>query len=174
MNTDRTANLLGALALALTDRMTEEAEIRAEHGAAAPAALVSVGIDPGLSVGALAQTVGLTHSSTVRLVDRLARDGLMERRDGPDGRSIELHLTRQGTARRRAILKGRHQVLSEALAALPTDDQAALTPLMETLLDAITRDRQQANHICRLCDEDVCPEATCPVECAARRAETAS
>ena len=174
MSIDRTANLLGALALALTDRMTEETETRAEHGAAAPAALVSVGADPGLSVGGLAQTVGLTHSATVRLVDRLARDGLVERRGGMDGRSVGLHLTRRGNARRRALLKGRHQILSEALAALTVEDQAALTPLIEALLDAMTRDRQQADHICRLCDEDVCPEATCPVEGAARRVEAAS
>lgn len=173
MSIDRTANLLGALALALTDRMTEEAEIRAEHGAAAPAALVSVGVDPGLSVGALAHTIGLTHSATVRLVDRLSGDGVMERRDGPDGRSVGLHLTRRGSARRRAILNGRNQILSEALAALPVDDQAALTPLIETLLGAMAQNRQQADHICRLCDEDVCPEATCPVEGAARRVETA-
>ena len=174
MNVDRTANLLGALALALTDRMTEETETRAEHGAAAPAALVSVGIDPGLSVQALARTVGLTHSATVRLVDRLARDGLVERRDGIDGRSVGLHLTRWGAARRSTILNGRHQVLSETLAALPTSDQSVLTVLLETLLGAMTQDRQQADHICRLCDEDVCPEATCPVECAARRARAAS
>ena len=173
MSIDRTANLLGALALALTDRMTEETETRAEHGAAAPAALVSVGADPGLSVGTLAQTVGLTHSATVRLVDRLARDGLVERRGGMDGRSVGLHLTRRGAARRRAVLKGRHQVLSEALAALPAGDQAALTPLIEALLGAMTRDRQQADHICRLCDEDVCPEKICPVECAARHAGAA-
>ena len=118
MSIDRTVNLLGALALALTDRMIEETEARAEHGAAAPAALVSVGADPGLSVGALAQTVELTHSATVRLVDRLARDGLVERRGGIDGRSVGLHLTRRGSARRRALLKGRYQILSEALAAL--------------------------------------------------------
>ena len=174
MTIDRTANLLGALALALTDRMTEEIQTRAMHGAAAPAAVVSIGVDPGLSVGALAQTVGLTHSATVRLVDRLARDGLVERRGGMDGRSVGLRLTRRGAARRRAILKGRHQILSEALAVLPTGDQAALTPLIEALLGAMTQDRQQADHICRLCDEDVCPEATCPVEGAARRTETAS
>ena len=174
MDVDRTTNLLGALALALTDRMTEEAEMRAEHSAAAPAALVSVGIDPGVSVGALAQTIGLTHSATVRLIDRLANDGLMERRDGPDGRSVGLHLTRRGTVRRRAILKGRHQVLSEVLEALPASDQSVLTTLIETLLGAMTLDRPQANHICRLCDEDTCPGATCPVECAARSAEATS
>ncbi|MGP1397598.1 MAG: MarR family winged helix-turn-helix transcriptional regulator [Inquilinaceae bacterium] len=174
MNDERTANLLGALALALTDRMTEEAETRAEHGAAAPAALVSVGADPGLSVGALAQVIGITHSATVRLVDRLAGDGLMERRAGVDGRSVGLRLTRRGAARRRAILSSRRQVLSEALAALPEDGHAVLTPLIETLLAAMTKDRRQADHICRLCDEDVCPEATCPVECAALRAGAAS
>ena len=174
MTIDRTANLLGALALVLTDRMTEETQTRAMHGAAAPAVVVSIGADPGLSVGALAQTVGLTHSATVRLVDRLARDELVERRGGTDGRSVGLHLTRRGIARRRAILKGRNQILSEALAALPVNDQAALTPLIEALLGAITQDRQQADHICRLCDEDICPEATCPVESAAQRVEAVS
>lgn len=174
MSIDRTANLLGALALALTDRMTEETETRAMHGAAAPAALVSVGVDPGLSVGTLAQTVGLTHSATVRLVDRLVRNGLVERRGGIDGRSVGLHLTRRGGARRRAILDGRNEVLSEALASLPAGDQAALVPLIEALLGAMTQNRQQADHICRLCNEDICPEETCPVEGAARRAEAAS
>lgn len=174
MSIDRTANLLGALALALTDRMTEEVETRAEHGAAAPAALVSAGIDPGLSVGALAHTIGLTHSATVRLIDRLERDGLVARRAGLDGRSVGLHLTRRGAARRRTILKGRNQVLSDALAALPADDQIALTSLIETLLGAMTRHRQQADYICRLCDEGVCPQTTCPVECAVRRTEAAS
>jgi DNA-binding MarR family transcriptional regulator len=174
MDNERTANLLGALALALSDRMTEEAETRAEHGAAAPAALVSVGADPGLSVGALAQIIGITHSATVRLVDRLAGDGLMERCAGVDGRSVGLRLTRRGAARRRAILNGRQQVLSQALATLPEDGRAALTPLIETLLGAMTADRRQADHICRLCDEDVCPEAICPVECAALRVEAAS
>ena len=174
MSDDRTANLLGALALALTDRMTEEAETRAEHGAAAPAALVSIGVDPGLSVGALAQVVGLTHSATVRLIDRLVSHGLTERRARADGRSVGLHLTPRGATRRRAILKGRGRILSEALASLPVDDRSTLTPLVETLLGAMTSDRRLADHICRLCDEDVCPEAHCPVECAARRAEARS
>ena len=171
MSIDRTANLLGALALALTDQITEEVETRAEYGAAAPAALVSIGIDPSLSVGALAQVIGLTHSATVRLIDRLAGNGLVERRAGADGRSVGLYLTRRGAARRRAILNGRSHVLTEALASLSVDDQATLTPLIETLLGAITCSRQQANHTCRLCDEDVCPEADCPVECAALHAE---
>lgn len=175
MTQDRTANLLGALALALTDRMTEEAETRAEHGAAAPAALVSIGVDPGLSVTALARTVGLTHSAAVRLIDRLVEDGLAERRAAAgaraDGRAVGVCLTRRGAVRRQAILSGRGKVLSDVLAILPAKDQGALTALIETLLGAIPQGREQADHICRLCDESICPAAICPVECAARRAE---
>ena len=171
MNEERTANLLGALALALTDRITSEAETRAQHGAAAPAALVSIGADPGLSIGSLATVINLTHSATVRLVDRLAVNQLVERRAGADERSVGLHLTRRGGARRRLILKGREQVLSGALAVVSEEDRAALTLIVERLLEALTQDRENADHICRMCDEDVCPEAACPVEFAVKRIE---
>ena len=166
MNDDRTANLLGALALGLTDALVHETEIRAEHGAAAPAALVSVGISPGESIDGLANTLDLSHSATVRLVDRLAADGLVERRGGADRRTTALHLTRRGQARRRAILRGRRRVLAEALDPLSADERTALSGLTERLLGALTRDRRHADHICRLCDERVCPGDTCPVECA--------
>ena len=166
MTEDRTANLLGALALALTDSLNHEVEARADHGAAAPAALVSIGIAPGQSIDALARTLGLSHSATVRLVGRLVADGLVDRRDGPDGRTSALHLTRRGRTRRRAILDGRRTVLMDALDALSADERAALTGLMEKLLGTLTRDRQHADHICRLCDEHACPGQACPVECA--------
>ena len=56
----------------------------------------------------------------------------------------------------------------------PDNTASALTFPVETLPGPITGDRQQADYICRLCDEDACPEAICPVECAARRAEAAA
>ena len=166
MDDDRTANLLGALALGLADALIHETEMRAQHGAAAPAALVTVGFTPDRSIDTLARTLDLSHSATGRLVDRLAKDGLVERRAGEDGRVSSLRLTRQGQARRRAILRGRRQVLAEALGALSDEEQGALTSLMERLLGALTQGRRHADHICRLCDEDVCPGETCPVECA--------
>ena len=102
----------------------------------------------------------------MRLVDRLATDGLVSRRSLPDGRAVGLHLTRAGATRRRAILEGRRQVLGEALAPLSAKQQNSLTALMESLLGRITSGRQSADHICRLCDEDACPQESCPVECA--------
>ncbi|WP_421709282.1 MarR family winged helix-turn-helix transcriptional regulator [Algihabitans sp.] len=168
MNDLRTANLLGALALALNDRLTDVTSARAERGAAAPAALVTVSFYPGESIDALAQTLGLSHSATVRLADRLAEDGLLERRGGADGRTSALYLTRKGRARASAILKDRADSLVEALKPLSVEESAHLTSLLEKMLGALTQDRQQADHICRLCDEDVCPGEDCPVECAVK------
>lgn len=168
MNDDRTANLLGALALALTDDLKDETEARAEHGAAAPAALVTIGFYPGESIEMLSRILGLSHSAVVRLVDRLATYDLVERRGGTDGRTSALHLTRRGKARMRLILRGRRHVLTTALSALSSDEQALFAGLLEKLLGALTRDRRHADHICRLCDERVCPGGRCPVECAVR------
>lgn len=161
---DRTANLLGALALTLVDALRVETDARAAHGAAAPAALVAIGIDPGQSIDALATTLCLSHSATVRLVERLERDGLVRRGAAADGRVAALHLTRRGAARRRAVLDGRHRVLARALRVLSPDESAQFAVLAERILGAWTRDRRHADHICRLCDEARCPGETCPVE----------
>lgn len=166
MNENRTANLIGALVLALADALKAETDARAEHSAAAPAALVTIGFYPGESIDRLSQTLGLSHSATVRLVDRLAADALVDRRGGVNGRTSALHLTRRGKVRMHSILDGRRRVLTEALSPLSADERALLTGLMEKLLGALTRDRKHADHICRLCDERVCPGETCPVECA--------
>ena len=169
MNNHRTANLLGALVLALADNLKTETDARAEHGSAAPAALVTIGFYPGESIDSLAKTLNLSHSATVRLVNRLAANGLLERRGGANGRTSALHLTRRGKTRKRSILDGRRRVLTDALRPLSAEERDLLTGLMEKLLGALTRDRQHADHICRLCDERVCPGETCPVESAASK-----
>ena len=42
-----------------------------------------------------------------------------------------------------------------------------LGQLVSTLLTGLTQSREQADHICRFCDEDACPARRCPVECKA-------
>src|ERR671917_444259 len=92
----RTANLLGALGVALADAQT--AELAASSGLAPTdaAALNAVGVAPGCSIGAVRVALGITHPGTVRTVDRLAAAGLVERRAGVDGRTVSLHLTPAG------------------------------------------------------------------------------
>lgn len=159
----RTTNLLGALVTALNDELAAATADAADHGAAFPAALVSVHWSPGLSIEELRRVLGLSHSGTVRLLDRLEREGAVERRAGRDGRSVAVYLTPQGRRQVRSVLDRRRQVLVKALSGLSGAEQVQLVRLTEKLLGTMTRDQEHCDHICRLCDEAVCPDTTCPV-----------
>src|SRR5260221_847217 len=110
MSASRTSNLLGALAVALTDALTAVTERGARHGAAGPAALVTIADEPRISIERLRQVLQLSHSGAVRLVDRLAVDGLVERQSGRDQRSVSLLLTTAGREAAAAVLAERHSV----------------------------------------------------------------
>jgi DNA-binding MarR family transcriptional regulator len=167
MSSARTANLLGALVTALHDELEASTVEAAEHGAAFPAALASMLGEPGMSIEGLRRILGLSHSGTVRLLDCLEADGAVERKAGADGRTAALHLTAAGRRQARAVLDARRSALAPALALLSAAEQAQLSRLTEKLLAGLTRDRRHSDHICRLCDLAVCPDATCPVDCAA-------
>jgi DNA-binding MarR family transcriptional regulator len=164
----RTVNVLGALVVTLHDELAAASEAAAEHGAAYPAALATMLGEPGLTIEQLRHILGLSHSGTVRLLDALEGEGSVERRAGRDARSVALQLTPQGRRQARAVLDARRKALDPALAALTPAERAQLLQLSEKLLGALTRDWAHSDHICRLCDLAVCPEATCPVACAVR------
>lgn len=164
MDDDRTLNLLGALALSIVDAMHSVVEVNAGYGGEAPAALVSLGADPGLSINALRQILNLSHPGTVRLIDRLASQGLVERRAGSDGRTLALFLTEAGHERRQHILTERRNQLQLAIGTLNQSDRKQLTKLLEKMLSAMTDSELRYFTICRLCEEEVCPLEHCPVE----------
>src|SRR6266404_9572070 len=78
------ANLLGALSLAVMDRIEQGARDIIGHAGETPAALIVIGYGP-ITNDKLRRILGLSHSGTVRLVDRLVSDRLVERRPGKDG-----------------------------------------------------------------------------------------
>src|SRR5437764_6850861 len=80
----RQANMLGALALAVTDGLHERLVAADERGLSATAALIHLRLRPGENIDFLARVLDISHPATVRLVDRLEADGLVERRPGPD------------------------------------------------------------------------------------------
>lgn len=164
MDDERTSNLLGALALGVVDAFHAGVEANAGYGGETPAALVTLGVEPGLSINQLRQILNLSHPGTVRLVDRLEKEGLVERRSGADGRTLALFLSDAGHERRRAILRERRQQLQLALNGLTSDEREQLTTLLEKMLSAMTTSQLRAFALCRLCDEDVCPGDRCPVE----------
>jgi DNA-binding MarR family transcriptional regulator len=161
----RLANLLGVAALSATDRLRESVESELAHGGSAPGALVHIQAWPGESIEALRCVLGISQPATVRVVDRLAEDGLVERRPGPDRRSLALHLTPAGERAAHDLLRRRARALEELLGALSGADQAALEPLLEQLVATLAEDRPGALRTCRLCDRDACKSLRgCPLD----------
>jgi MarR family transcriptional regulator, negative regulator of the multidrug operon emrRAB len=153
---DRLANLLGATALVAADRM---------RVATRSAALVHLQAWPGGSIEALRHVLNLSQPAAVRVVDRLAHDGLIERRAGKDARTLSLHLTAQGDAEATAVLERRGQALRAMLAPLDDDERARLEPLLERLVSSLAHDRAGALTTCRLCDRGACTSGPgCPLE----------
>src|ERR671935_835256 len=92
----RQANLLGAFALAVVDRLHEELTAAGERGLSATAALIHLRLRPGRNIDFLARLLRISHPATVRIVDRLEDDGLIERRPGLAPRERALVLTKAG------------------------------------------------------------------------------
>lgn len=160
--TNRIANLLGAAVLGLQDKLQQTVEQRTGRTGEAPAALCVLGHQPGLSNNALSRLLNLTHTGTVRLIDGLVRDGLVERRQSKtDKRVISLHHTTAGETLRRQILKDREKVFASLVSQLSAKEQSSLTNLLEKLLVTVSTDNTHKLRICRLCDGDACTE--CPI-----------
>jgi MarR family transcriptional regulator, negative regulator of the multidrug operon emrRAB len=166
MDLVRPANLLGALAVAVGDRVDETTSGSAGHGASVPAALVTLHNSPGISVGELARVLGLSHAGTVRLVDRLAADSFVARHRGLDGREVSLRLEPAGKRSARSVLAARAGVLERALSTLDPGDVIVFERVASVLLASLSPNVDIADHTCRLCDDRACPASTCPVEVA--------
>jgi DNA-binding MarR family transcriptional regulator len=161
---DRTANLLGALGLAVADRIGEAARQTLNHAGETPAALVVIGYGLGPSNDQLRRILGLSHPGTVRLVDRLVADKLVERREGRDRRAIALHLTPQGHALREALLNERLAMIRPVLAPLSPDEQDTLAVLLHKLLAALPTSDLERCTLCRMCDNRVCSDCPIPAD----------
>ncbi len=159
--TDRTSNLLGVVGLAVADRIEDTTREILKHAGETPAALVVIGYDLGPSNDELRRILGLSHSGTVRLVDRLVADGLVERREGSDGRAVALYVSKRGRTLREKILKGRLTAISPLLAPLTRVEQETLAGLLHKMLSAMETTDMERRTLCRLCDNRVC--SNCPI-----------
>lgn len=165
----RTANLLGATSLALTDLLLAGATGAVRTSASGASALVVLAAGPGLSVTELGRRIGLSQPAAARMVDTLQADGLVQRRSGP-GRAVTLTLTPAGRKAARHVLTARGDPLVEAVTALDEGEQQQLSRLLAKLLERLYQDIGSAELICRLCDRDSCTAGTtCPVGAAERK-----
>ena len=161
---DRTSNLLGVVGLAIADRIEASARDTLSHVGETPAAVVVIGYGLGPSNDQLRRILRLSHPGTVRLVDRLVADGLVERRKGRDKRAIALHLTDTGHRLREDLLTGRIAAIRPLLAPLTGAEQDTLAALLHKMIAALpTTDLERCN-LCRLCDDRVCTDCPIPAD----------
>ena len=155
------ANLLGALSLAVMDRIELGAREVVGRGGETPAALIVIGYGQGMTNDKLRRILGLSHSGTVRLVDRPVSDHLVERRPGRDGREVALHLTAKGAAARKDLMVSRISTVASLLEVLSPGEANRLGTLIRELLARQDTSEMDRFTICRMCDDKVC--ANCPL-----------
>lgn len=164
--TDRAfaANVLGTLALTVSDRVGIGTTRAAGYGANAPAALVMLLWYPDRPITHLADRLGISHPGAVQLSERLELAGLVERPRGEDGRTRLLFLTGEGERVARSVLAERRAVLDRALSAVGDDALPGLVDAVCAMLEALADTLLTSEYMCRLCDEHSCPDDRCPVE----------
>jgi|SRR5882724_3580989 len=161
MDAANLANVLGAFAMFIADE--QNSAIRAAgHDQSSTLALIHLVKYPGATIDALRDPLSLTHSGCVRLVDRLAEIGLVERRAAADGRAVALHLTRSGREAVATAQRARSEALARALRVLTPHERQVLGKTMHKLLAGEVATTSTALRTCRLCDYDAC--ADCPCE----------
>jgi DNA-binding MarR family transcriptional regulator len=163
------ATRLSALALAVADvqrRHTPTELVRSPHDAALLNSIVQT---PGLMTEELTEILGLTHSGTVRAIDRLVGGGFAERRThARDRRAVGLHPTDAGTNLVREMQHGIHAALCAMLDGLEDGQRDAVASAVDLLVSGLVCDRRTSDRICRMCDEQICRPETCPAEQFAR------
>jgi len=158
-------NLLGAVALKTHDALTADFEALGLPTATDAAALILLLQSDGAFIGALADVLHLSHSSTVRVADRLEKRQLLNRlRQNEDARGVRLHLTKKGRALAKAALQARERTLRSLLTALPAEELRQFGESLTKVLVKATTGRTDADRLCRWCDETVCTRDSCPVE----------
>ena len=118
------------------------------------------------SLGRAARLLRVSQPASVKIADRLAADGLVERRIGADRRVRTLSLTAKGRRAAGEIVSRRGAALDELLFVLGPAERERLEPLLEKLVAALADDRPGALTVCRLCDRTACygDAAPCPLD----------
>lgn len=170
-------NVIGAFAVAAADQLHDSAASCAPTSGASASALIALTqIREGRTIAALAGSLRVSHSRTVRIADDLEARGLVKRVPADfDGRAVHLRLTRKGLATAETMQHARLRLLEETVAVLTSDEVSELARITAKVLMATTTGRRHAQAICRLCDAEVCgfERGECPVTIGADVAEAA-
>ncbi len=160
--TSKIANLLGAVAGLVNNRLEEELRVHPNANSTASAALNVIGMFGVCSIGQLAKGLCLSHSATVRLTEKMELSGWVSRLAGEDKRVVNLELTEPGKKHLRDVLDTRLGTLKPIVSKLSATHQKQLEKILSLLIEDSVNSEMDAVSVCRLCDDKVCPEDDCP------------
>lgn len=160
------ANVLGALALVITDEVHRLVTVAGERPSVTDASALSALEEflDGATLDRLHEVLGVTPSGAVRLIDRLAEAELVSREAGLDKRSLAIRLTEDGHRRAYAVRAARSAYLTTLTESLSADEVATLRDLLGRLMASVVGIKDGGAWTCRLCDLVACrrPQGECP------------
>ncbi len=159
----RTANMLAAFASDVTERVGTILKNHPNETDSATSALNILGFWEGITNAKLAKALKLSHTATVRLVDKLEAQGFVEARDGEDKRATHLYITEAGRQAVQPALVARCAAVEGYLSALTPAEAVQFAGLLEKLMRPLGKDLYGVSHFCRLCEFTACPGDTCPM-----------
>jgi len=164
-NSGRAANILGALSVLILDRVQARWQEELDLSPMAVAALLQVEWEPGCAIEVVARSIGLSHSATVRIIDKLVeRDLLSKDRARQDARVQSVKLTKAGKRMTQQLHAMRNQVTDDLLSLIPSQQVAALQEAVGAILHKAIDTRIEGDVTCRLCDVSRCGLETCPIQ----------
>ena len=157
-------NAIGAFARALSDKIDAALMKVTGRSAAACYAINQIGSEPGSSITALSRMLGIEHSSTVRLLDHLERDQLIQRVcDKRDRRGKRIYLSSKGESMLTDMINARRCVIQPMTGLLDESELATFLALVEKVMPSVVFGGEDQHYVCRLCELESCPQELCPV-----------
>ncbi len=102
--------------------------------------LISESKDRSLTMGELCDRLYLASSTVTDLVDRMEKNGLVEReKDSRDRRVIRLKVKERGHQVLAEVMKARKRYLAEVLLNIPEEDRKHLVQSLRVLFEVIDR-----------------------------------
>lgn len=159
------ANWLGTLAVLIQDRVEARWQAELDLSPMSAAALVQVEQEAGCAIDLVATRIGLSHSATVRLIDKLVeRDLVAKDRARDDQRAQSLKLTKSGKKLAGQLHQIRNQVTDELLGLVSPAEGQALGKAVAAILHRAVKTKQEGDTVCRVCDEGRCRPEICPIQ----------
>jgi len=149
-------NQIAAFARGLTLHIEKALQASFNRSLSELTALVSIQNCEQFHIGWLAETLSVEHSSAVRVVDRLERDGLISRLAKDSQKKVGLKTTESGSTLAKSVLAIREQATKSYLAPLGMKQQGDLAKILQLVIKTQTRTEVDLYRHCALCNESIC------------------